>query len=168
LTCFANFFPHQTLFNFFTFLIHHSDMMYQNPNNERKSNNRQYQEAAIQRKAANDTQYFWDLVARHNSGHNVGGRKPSHKQEENFLFSKKAEETTSGIIDDNIPVQRSGPRSDEIQTLDSFQELSGIVPASVTRCIEILKFDKPTPIQKHAIPLGLAGVDLMSCAQTVS
>ena len=144
--------------------------MFPNPK-DRKVNTRQFQEAATQRKASNDTQYFWDLVNRHNAGHNVGpNRKPSKAQEEHHLFTKKAEETsaTAGIIDDNIPVQRSGPRADEINALESFEELRDNVPPSITGCLERLKFDKPTPIQKHAVPLGLAGLDLMCCAQTVS
>lgn len=141
--------------------------MYGSGYNDRKSNNRQFQEAATQRKAANDTQFFWDLVSRHNAGHSVGARKLSKAQEEHFLFHKKSEETSSGIIDDNIPVQRSGPKADEISALDSFNALQDVVPSSILRCVEILKFDQPTPIQKHAIPLGLSGLDLMCCAQTV-
>jgi hypothetical protein len=137
-------------------------------NNDRKTNNRQFQEAATQRKAANDTQYFWELYSRHMAGHPVAPiRKMSKAQEEAQLFTKKTEESSSGVIDDSIPVQRSGPRSDEIKTLETFGELQNVLPAYVKRCLELLKFDRPTPIQKHSIPLGLAGLDLMCCAQTV-
>jgi hypothetical protein len=38
----------------------------------------------------------------------------------------------------------------------------------MTQCIKLMKYTNPTPIQKHAIPLGMAEVDLMCCAQTVS
>jgi ATP-dependent RNA helicase DDX3X len=31
-----------------------------------------------------------------------------------------------------------------------------------------MNYVKPTPIQKHALPLALAGCDLMCCAQTGS
>ncbi len=137
------------------------------PPMDRKSSNRSVQEAATQRKAAHDTQYFWDLVDKHMKGHNVAPRKLNKSQEEHMLFSKKAETATQGVIDDSIPVQRSGPQSEEIQAIDSFQELQEKVPSSILKCIELLRFDKPTPIQKHAIPLGLAGLDLMCCAQTV-
>jgi hypothetical protein len=133
----------------------------------KKSNNRQFQEAATQRKAANDTQFFWDLVARSNAGQSVGPRKLSKAHEETLLFGRKSEERTPGVIDDGIPVQRSGPRSDEVSVIESFEELSSVLPPSVLKCIELLKFEKPTPIQKHAIPLGLASLDLMCCAQTV-
>lgn len=140
--------------------------MYHNPP-DRKSNNRQFVEAATQRKAANDTQYFWDLVQRHMNGHYVGPRRMPRHSEENFLFAKKAEQVSSGFIDDNIPVERSGPKSDEISTIESFAELGDKVPPNVMKCFELLRYEKPSPIQKHSIPLGLAGMDLVCCAQTV-
>ncbi len=135
---------------------------------DRKAANRQMVEAATQRKAVNDTQYFWDLVQRHMNGHNVGPRKMPRHAEENFLFAKKAEQVSTGCIDDNIPVERSGPKSDEIATIETFAELRDTVPPSVLKCFELLRFDRPSPIQKHSIPLGLAGLDLVCCAQTVS
>lgn len=138
------------------------------PPMDRKTSNRNIQEAATQRKAANDTQYFWDLVHRNMSGHGVAQRKVNKAQEEHMLFSKKAETAVQGTIDDNIPVQRSGPKSDEVQAIETFQQLQDQVPSSILKCVEMLRFDKPTPIQKHAVPLGLAGLDLMCCAQTVS
>ena len=72
-----------------------------------------------------------------------------------------------GVIDDNIPVQRSGPQSDEHGVLSSFGDLDGFVPTFAQKNIQRMKYETPTPIQKHAIPLGIAGVDLMCCAQTV-
>ena len=36
-----------------------------------------------------------------------------------------------------------------------------MVQANIARC----KFTRPTPIQKHALPIALAGRDLMACAQ---
>lgn len=32
--------------------------------------------------------------------------------------------------------------------------------------IQLCKYDKPTPVQKYAIPVVLAKRDLMACAQT--
>lgn len=147
-------------------------MMYNHSYNgnatERKAANRNMQEAASQRKAANDTQYFWDLVRRSMAGHFVGPRKFSRTQEEHHLFGKKDEAHAPTTIEDSIEVQRSGPRSDEVDVFEAFSELEGKVPTSVLSCFQMMHFHKPTPIQKHAIPLGLHGLDLMCCAQTVS
>ena len=40
--------------------------------------------------------------------------------------------------------------------------LGEIVDGNVALC----KYDKPTPVQKYAIPVVLAKRDLMACAQT--
>lgn len=88
-----------------------------------------------------------------------------------LLFHTSAAEveegTERGIIDDNIPVERSGPQSDQHGVLNSFSELENLIPAFIKRSIQLMKYETPTPIQKHAIPLGIAGADLMCCAQTV-
>ena len=39
---------------------------------------------------------------------------------------------------------------------------------SVQNNIRKAKYDKPTPVQKHAIPFTLKGRDIMACAQTGS
>ena len=48
----------------------------------------------------------------------------------------------------------------------SFDEvdLGPALMANVKRC----KYDRPTPVQRLSIPIGLAGRDLMACAQTGS
>lgn len=137
--------------------------------NERKAQNRQFQEASSYRKACGDTQYFWDMVNRNRGPYGAApARKPVNlAQEEKALFSKSVESAEHGFIDDNIPVERSGPRANEIPVLSSFTELEGQVPPFITHAIQLMGYATPTPIQKHAVPLGLAGVDLMCCAQTV-
>lgn len=138
-------------------------------NHDRKQFNKQFQEAASFRKASNDTQYFWDLVNRNkNSGFSNGNRNKNTKHDEKVLFGKKVETTEKGFIDDNIPVERSGPRSEEIGVLNTFAELEGTVPSYVMNNIALMRYERPTPIQKHSVPLGLAGLDLMCCAQTVN
>lgn len=138
--------------------------------NDRKMANRQFQEASSLRKACNDTQFFWDMVNRNRGPYGVPPpRRPTNSaQEEKALFSKGAETAEHGFIDDNIPVERSGPRADEIPVLNAFAELEGQVPPFIMNSIQLMRYVTPTPIQKHAVPLGLAGVDLMCCAQTVS
>lgn len=41
-------------------------------------------------------------------------------------------------------------------------ELAGVLKDNVA----LAGYDKPTPVQKHAVPIALAGRDLMACAQT--
>ena len=48
--------------------------------------------------------------------------------------------------------------------MNSFQELA--LPVSLTRALEKMKFDKPTPIQAQAIPLAMEGRDILGSAQT--
>jgi superfamily II DNA/RNA helicase len=43
-------------------------------------------------------------------------------------------------------------------------DLGAALMANVQRC----KYTKPTPVQRYSIPIGLAGRDLMACAQTGS
>ncbi|XP_073227246.1 uncharacterized protein [Porites lutea] len=65
---------------------------------------------------------------------------------------------------DEIPVKVTGK---EIPSaIDTFEQ-AGILEQCSSN-IKKAKFIKPTPIQKHAIPIVLAGRDLMACAQTGS
>lgn len=65
---------------------------------------------------------------------------------------------------EDIPVETSGENVPS--PVSSFAEID-LGPAlndNIRRC----KYVKPTPVQKHAIPISLAGRDLMACAQTGS
>lgn len=65
---------------------------------------------------------------------------------------------------EDIPVETSG--SDIPEPVDSFAEidLGDALNENIKRC----KYVKPTPVQRHAIPIAVAGRDLMACAQTGS
>ncbi|MCD9560971.1 hypothetical protein HAX54_019838 [Datura stramonium] len=77
------------------------------------------------------------------------------------------EPENSGINFDayeDIPVETSG---DNVPPpVNTFVEidLGEAVNQNIRRC----KYVKPTPVQRHAIPIALAGRDLMACAQTGS
>ena len=77
-----------------------------------------------------------------------------------------AEENTGINFDayEDIPVETSG--RDCPPPFDSFQacDMPDSLALNVGRC----KYTKPTPVQRHAIPVALAGRDLMACAQTGS
>ncbi|KAG2440497.1 hypothetical protein HYH02_010375 [Chlamydomonas schloesseri] len=65
---------------------------------------------------------------------------------------------------EDIPVETSG--KDVPPPVHSFEDLQ--LPACMMENIKRCKFTKPTPVQKHSITIGLAGRDLMACAQTGS
>ncbi|GMN55953.1 hypothetical protein TIFTF001_025074 [Ficus carica] len=65
---------------------------------------------------------------------------------------------------EDIPVETSG--HDVPPPVNTFAEidLGDALNQNIRRC----KYVKPTPVQRHAIPISLAGRDLMACAQTGS
>lgn len=73
-------------------------------------------------------------------------------------------ESTNSAAYDDIPVEVSG--SEIPSPASSFEEID--LGESLNRNIKRCKYVKPTPIQRHAIPIALAGRDLMACAQTGS
>lgn len=67
---------------------------------------------------------------------------------------------------DKIPVEMSGRDAKNIHLIDRFKEAE--LNSKIVDNIERLKYSRPTPIQKNALPVILAGRDLMACAQTGS
>ncbi|KAL7124501.1 hypothetical protein ABFS83_14G052500 [Erythranthe nasuta] len=65
---------------------------------------------------------------------------------------------------EDIPVETSG--KDVPPPVSTFADidLGDALNLNIRRC----KYVKPTPVQRHAIPISLAGRDLMACAQTGS
>ncbi|XP_022893443.1 DEAD-box ATP-dependent RNA helicase 52C-like isoform X3 [Olea europaea var. sylvestris] len=66
---------------------------------------------------------------------------------------------------DDTPVEASGTNIPPPVT--SFSEICFSSPALIEN-IKRCKYLKPTPIQRYAIPVAMAGRDLMACAQTGS
>ena len=133
---------------------------------------------ATERKGQADTDYFWSLVRKPHTDEIVP-RRAMLGEDENQLFqsststvdisSTSASEDASLMdIYDQIPVERSGEGADAIPVLTSFEELRDQLPEYLYRNILLMQYSRPTPIQRHSIPLGLAGHDLMCCAQTGS
>lgn len=65
---------------------------------------------------------------------------------------------------DDVPVEASGV--DVPPPAASFSEihLGGVLQRNIERC----RYTTPTPVQRHAMPILIAGRDLMACAQTGS
>lgn len=87
-------------------------------------------------------------------------------------LTEDADETTDNVNSsainfdayEDIPVEASG--SNVPKSVASFDEID--LDESLKRNIERCKYENPTPIQKYAIPIAIAGRDLMACAQTGS
>ncbi|KAJ0982766.1 hypothetical protein J5N97_011021 [Dioscorea zingiberensis] len=65
---------------------------------------------------------------------------------------------------EDIPVETSGENVPPPVNTFAEIDLGDALNQNIRRC----KYVKPTPVQRHAIPISLAGRDLMACAQTGS
>ncbi|KAJ8760042.1 hypothetical protein K2173_010898 [Erythroxylum novogranatense] len=78
-----------------------------------------------------------------------------------------SEQENSGINFDayeDIPVETSGDNVPPPVNTFAEIDLGEALNLNIRRC----KYVKPTPVQRHAIPISLSGRDLMACAQTGS
>eukprot|EP00983_Pelagomonas_calceolata_P114823 1160131-Pelagomonas_calceolata.AAC.9 len=64
---------------------------------------------------------------------------------------------------DDIPVETSG--RDVPKEITTFEECNPPLPAALYDNIKRCGYTKPTPVQRYALPIGIAGRDLMACAQ---
>ncbi|KAJ6778619.1 DEAD-BOX ATP-DEPENDENT RNA HELICASE 52B-RELATED [Salix koriyanagi] len=92
------------------------------------------------------------------SGHGSGGRggEPACGEQENTGINFDAYE--------DISVETSGHNVPPPVNAFAEIDLGEAVNQNIRRC----KYVKPTPVQRNAIPILLAGRDLMACAQTGS
>ncbi|XVF55957.1 hypothetical protein PTKIN_Ptkin06aG0077500 [Pterospermum kingtungense] len=78
-----------------------------------------------------------------------------------------SEQENTGINFDayeDIPVETSGDNVPPPVNTFAEIDLGEMLNQNIRRC----KYVKPTPVQRHAIPIALGGRDLMACAQTGS
>eukprot|EP00884_Botryococcus_braunii_P017598 jgi/Botrbrau1/4521/Bobra.60_2s0012.1 len=99
---------------------------------------------------------------------NAGDENPfdaedRQKQEVDKIFQSENTGINFDAYED-IPVEATGyDVPAPITTFDDI-DLGPALLANVRRC----KYTKPTPVQRYSIPIGVAGRDLMACAQTGS
>ena len=94
-----------------------------------------------------------------------GDMRPD-KRMERSLFEREGQQTTGINFDnyDKIPVESSGndiPEPIEAYSVETVGE-------DLYRNSLLCGYTKPTPVQKYSVPIGVAGRDLMACAQTGS
>eukprot|EP00747_Dinoflagellata_sp_TGD_P030080 gnl/TRDRNA2_/TRDRNA2_134384_c0_seq2.p1 gnl/TRDRNA2_/TRDRNA2_134384_c0~~gnl/TRDRNA2_/TRDRNA2_134384_c0_seq2.p1 ORF type:complete len:838 (+),score=154.80 gnl/TRDRNA2_/TRDRNA2_134384_c0_seq2:58-2514(+) len=92
------------------------------------------------------------------------------------LWPEEGEGTRGAGIDfhlyDQVRCKLSGPKCELIPAFDTFaeifQEFRDCMPPQLAENIRSCKYERPTPVQKFAIPAALTGRDVMCCAQTGS
>lgn len=90
---------------------------------------------------------------------------PRDERFEKELFHK----VNTGInfdLYDNIQTKVSGPNVDDLAPIQSYDDLS--LTTIMRDNVGYAQYSRPTPVQKHAIPIISLGRDLMACAQTGS
>ncbi|KAK7369083.1 hypothetical protein VNO80_11117 [Phaseolus coccineus] len=95
------------------------------------------------------------------------GREANPFEEEDNAEEAFSEQENTGINFDayeDIPVETSGENVPPPVNTFAEIDLGDALNENIRRC----KYVKPTPVQRHAIPISLAGRDLMACAQTGS
>ncbi|KAG8235053.1 hypothetical protein J437_LFUL014556, partial [Ladona fulva] len=89
---------------------------------------------------------------------------PEPSNDENEIFGSGISSGINFAKYDSIKVNVSGENAPK--AIETFEQagLRPLLLQNVKRC----NYRKPTPVQKHAIPIVMAGRDLMACAQTGS
>ena len=87
----------------------------------------------------------------------------ARKQEVDALFQVENTGINFDAYDD-IPVEATGDNVPEPISLFADVDLGPALTENVQKC----HYVKPTPVQRYSIPIGMAGRDLMACAQTGS
>ena len=126
-------------------------------------------EKALREKAAKENNaYYEQVLAQGDAAARNQGFLPNRRQatSERELFAKQGAAGINFSQYSSIKVETSGKGADKIKPMASFAALQK--PKFLNRNIKLMRYGEPTPIQKHAIPVALAGRDLMCCAQTGS
>ncbi|KAK3254530.1 hypothetical protein CYMTET_36256, partial [Cymbomonas tetramitiformis] len=136
---------------------------------EKKAGRRAAQAATVAAKGEKELEYFHACCAEAIHAPPAGHAKAKQDAtSERQLFSQQG---TQGINFDKyskIKVEVSGASCTAAPPMEAFSSLKDGFPGFLARNIGLMRYERPTPIQRHAVPLALAGADLMCCAQTGS
>mmetsp|Transcript_20788 Transcript_20788/g.25181 ORF Transcript_20788/g.25181 Transcript_20788/m.25181 type:complete len:699 (+) Transcript_20788:114-2210(+) len=148
----------------------------------RKAVRREAQLRSLEAKASRDDEAYMSELRRFRSvSKQCMGFVPlsfrKQRTSEAELFRKQG---SAGINFDkynDIKVETSGHLAEEFSPMSSFADLklqhnssnsNSDIPGFLRRNIQLMNYEKPTPIQSHALPIALKQRDLMCCAQTGS
>ena len=142
-----------------------------NNKQDRKQGKRAKQVAAMEKKGHEEDSYFRKCqkeAISYNANHNMlAGTAPGAKNQQE-LFGTQGSQGINFKNYDAIKVEVTHPTLPQAADviMKSFGDLK--LTPQLARNIALMNYTHPTPIQRHAIPLGLNGEDLMCCAQTGS
>ena len=84
----------------------------------------------------------------------------SGEKGDDFFLYNSVEVRVTGEGSENLPKH--------LETFDDLFSRCDNIPEQLRENLKLLKFQNPTPVQKYAVIAGLAGRDVMCCAQTGS
>jgi len=141
---------------------------------DKKMGRRAKQVAAMDKKAFEEDRYFKQCQreaaasSNNNNNHNNNNANNASTPSEKDLFGTQGTQGINFKNYDDIKVEvRHSLSSSGYTTLQCFNDIPSM-NAGLKRNIERMRYQLPTPIQKHSIPLAVSKQDLMCCAQTGS
>ena len=129
----------------------------------------------MEKKANAEDAYFRscqrEAAAGQTNKSNKNVNKKQLKEREVALFGKQGAQGINFSKYDNIKVEvKSGTSTNNNTKEMTFTDYAQLqLPSKqLQNNIKLMNYKKSTPIQRHAVPLGINGHDLMCCAQTGS
>ena len=148
---------------------------------DRKSLRREKQAASVAKKATEEDRYFRQCqqeARKKKPASNNNAKDSTDQIREAELFGKQIVKGINFEKYNDIHVEVKLPsanakakegQKEVVPLMEHFANLKELlVSPQLQTNIQLMKYSHPTPIQKHAIPMAMAGEDLMCCAQTGS
>jgi len=118
---------------------------------------------------------FWEMQKWNKDGFVLSRKSETELEQDDMGLFPIGLSTNEGVdfsVYENVPVDVSGEKSANIPCLETFeaiyQAFSDQIPDACVENVRKCQYRVPTPVQKYAVPVGLAGRDVMCCAQTGS
>lgn len=142
-----------------------------NKRQQKKAGRRAAQLETMQKKADVEDAYFrqcqLEAAQEKKNKNNSRDSQAKVKAREAELFGTQGAQGINFSKYDEIKVEvKSSDGKNNNSVFHNFEELS--LQSTIGRNVSLMNYEKPTPIQKHSIPVTLGGGDLMCCAQTGS
>jgi hypothetical protein len=120
---------------------------------------------AMEKKAREDDNYFRKCQEEASRKRKNNSSFANNKARQEELFAKQGTHGINFNKYDEIKVEVKLPDgSNNKSVMQSFDELQ-LLP-QLKKNVALMNYKQPTPIQRNAVPLSMAGNDLMCCAQT--